>query len=137
MTQISIKYTESGSIESWRYVVDDDYSGEDGELVVDDREVDHRDLKEKMVDTSADSPTLVDDPNYEPTPTPDELVTEGPVRRAKVSDTTRSNMASAYSNLKTARSNDNLQGQIDALETIVDELTNVVTGDTLSEISSD
>jgi len=58
------------------------------------------------------------------------------VRREKISDSTHTAISNAYDNLQTARSNDDQQGQIDALETIVDELTNVVTGDTLSEISS-
>ncbi len=58
------------------------------------------------------------------------------VRREKISDGTHSAISDAYDNLQTARSNDDQQGQIDALEQIVDELTDVVTGDTLSEISS-
>ncbi len=58
------------------------------------------------------------------------------VRREKISDGTHSAISDAYDNLQTARSNDDQQEQIDALETIVDELTDVVTGDTLSEINN-
>jgi len=58
------------------------------------------------------------------------------VCREKISGGTHSAISNAYDDLQTAKSNNDQQGQINALETIVDELTDVVTGDTLSEISS-
>ncbi|MFB1066433.1 hypothetical protein [Natrinema sp. H-ect4] len=136
MSRLVVQYRPSGDIVSWRYEVDQDYQADSDELIADTDSVDHRaiDNGEYKVDTSADPPELVDEPDFETTPTHDELVSEEPVRRAKVSDTTRSSVSAAHSNLQTARSNDNLQGQVDALETIVDVLADIVTGDTLSEM---
>ncbi len=133
MTVLVVHYDTVGNIQSWRYEASEEYEAGDSELIADG--VDHRNLGSMMVDTEADPTELVEDPNWTPTPSHEDLVKETPVRRAQVSSETRSAIATAYDDLQTARSNDDQQSQIDALETIVDQLTDVVTGDTLEEIS--
>ena len=113
MTTLVISYDADGQITDWRYDSDDDYSPDDDELVADTSEVDHRDLERMMVDV--DEEELVEDPDYEPQPTPernsdqlDELRDEEPLRRARITGDTKQVF-------RDARENEDLQTQLDVL----------------------
>jgi hypothetical protein len=60
------------------------------------------------------------------------------VRREKISADTRELIASAYDDLEAAREDDEvgLDAEVAALETIVDALVDVITGDTLEELGA-
>lgn len=115
MTTLIATYDADGSIVDWRYdpADADEYDPADDELVVDDEEVDHRDLAAKQVDTSVEPPALVDDPNYESPPALEDvaerlegLEKDHPVARKRVSDEQKASFRSA-------RDDGDLQGQLD------------------------
>lgn len=122
MTTLTIEYDEeSGQVTGWRYEADDGYVPDANELVADEEKYDHRDISRGkfVVDTSAEPPELVENPDYDPRPPlervedeADSLKGNGPVQRQKVSEQSKQDF-------RDARSNDDLQTQLDILFEIV------------------
>ena len=109
MTKLVVEYNEDGEITEWSYAVEDDYHPDEGETVVDDSEVTHRDLPGKKVDTETGN--LVEDPDHDPRSALERLAdleSENPVRRARVSPET-------MDELMALRDAGDVQGQVDIL----------------------
>ena len=90
---------------------------------------------------SARDSTFADEVRVDPSiesPKIERLVTEeigtDLLARDLVSSTTTSTVKTAYQDYQTAKSNSNLQGQVDALETITDKLMEVVSGKKFEEL---
>lgn len=121
MTTLIIKYdTDTGSIENWKYDACDSPETGDNEIVVSQRGVNHRELAAKKVDVSTDPPELVDDPEH---------VVPEKLDRAKVTTDSKRMCREARQKRITAKSGSSLQTQIDALQTQLDELFEIITGE--------
>lgn len=114
MTVLVIEY-DGPEITGWRYETDEDYLTDDGELVASE-DIDHRDLEAMMVDVDADPHELVENPDYDPRTDFEKHVDGTPVRRADVSETTRSELKDAIDGVDDPDTKD-------ALATIYEVLT--------------
>lgn len=117
MSELIVSYDDAGTVTDWRYESDEDYQPADNELAVDDEAYDHRDINAGvyLVDTAADPPGLVEDPDYRPTPTLDELgerIRQKPAER-------QGDAQEFQQRFETARQDGDLQGQIDIIWEVV------------------
>jgi len=80
---------------------------------------------------------MVYDPDAESFNERDVETTVSSVNRDLVSDDTRVTLGNARDDLAAARDAGDVEGEVAALETIVDELLNVVTGDSLATIDDE
>lgn len=118
MTVLVVEH-RGAEITGWRYEADDEYDPDDGEMTVDQRAIDHRNLDVMSVDTGVEPPTLVTKPDNDPgsgleriESGQDDPLTGTLVRRIDVSDETRD----AF---ERARENGDLQAQIDSIYEIL------------------